>query len=152
MTVTYIEGERLVAEQVEAVEGFNSSNVSRGSWSVLNSGNSDHYAIIRRGELRREWITGRQVANNYRTIIEVWQRLVDDKTSYDALLEHAYNITARIDQYRKLSDTDGSLRDANLTGGSVVTEQWRNQADGPSWLKVELYLDWSEDEIITFAE
>lgn len=151
--MTYIAGETLAATQVANATGFSSTTVSRGNWNILNSGKSDHYAVLKRGEVRREWIANRIMTDNFRTIIEVWQRVVTtDSSAYDALLNHCDNITARIDQYRKLADTTGTLRDANITGASVVTEQWRNNSDGPSWLKVDLYLDWSEDENITFAE
>lgn len=150
--MSYKDGEILAETQVATVAGFSSSNVTRGKWSLLNSGLSDHYAILKRGEVSIEWVAAHISQDNYRTIIEVWQRVKDDQDSYDALLDYADAIEARLKQYRLLGDDSNTVLDANLTGASVVTEQWRNNADGPSWFKIDLYLDWSEQENVTFAE
>ena len=148
----YTDGEKLVEAQVALVDGFTTINVTRGKWSVLNKGASDHYVILKRGESSIVWVSHNFSQINYRTIIEVWQRVKDDQVSYDALLTYADDIKARLEQYRKLADTAGNVLDANLTGMSAVTEQWRNNSDGPSWLKVDLYLDWSSQTNVTFAE
>jgi hypothetical protein len=150
--MSYITGERLAESLIKGAAGFGTPNVTRGDWKILNSGNSDHYAILKRGEVSVEWQTMRISTTNYRTIIEVWQRVKDDQASYDALLTYVDDIQTRIEQYRKLADTAETVFDANLTGTGIVTEQWRNSSDGPSWLKIDLYLDWSNQENVTFAE
>jgi hypothetical protein len=150
--MSYIDGEILAESLVAQVTGFNNNNVRRATWRVLDSGNSDHYAILKRGETSITWEAMRLSVKQYRTIVEVWQRVKDDQASYDALLAYADDIITRIEQYRKLADTAGIVFDANLTGTGVVTEQWRNNSDGPSWLKIDLYLDWSEQDNVTFAE
>lgn len=150
--MSYHAGEVLAETQVAAVTGFSASNVSRAKWKLLNTGASANYAILKRGDTSLEWAAAHVKANNYRTIIEVWQRVTDDQASYDALLTHVDNIQTRLEQYRKLGDTTNTVLDANLTGMSGVTEQWRNNADGPSWFKIDLYLDWSEHKNVTFAE
>lgn len=148
----YYTGETLAEIQVASVTGFQSSNVTRGRWGLLNSGNNDHYAILKRGESPIEWVSHNVSQIRYRTIIEVWQRVKDDQESYDNLLTYADDIKTRLEKYRLLADTTGVVLDANLTGMSAVTEQWRNNADGPSWLKIDLYLDWSQQTNVTFAE
>lgn len=150
--MSYIEGEILAEAQVKLSDGFGSDNVVRGDWRILNTGKSDHYAILRRGVVAYEWQAMRINTATYRTVIEVWQRLKDSQESYDDLLTYADNIVTRIRQYRKLADTASTVFDANITGSGDVTEQWRNNSDGPSWLKVELYIDWSEQDNVTFAE
>lgn len=150
--MNYRNGEAALLVLVQGTVGFDGSNTGIANWKILNSGQSDHYAIIKKGETIRTWITMRQVSEQSRTIIEVWRRMVDDTDSYLALLEHADNIRTRIDKYRMLDDESETVFDANCTGSSVVTEQWRNNADGPSWLKIDLYVDWSEQNVITLAE
>jgi hypothetical protein len=150
--MSYLIGEKLIAAQIEEVTGFDESNVARGDWRLLNTGNSAHYAIIKRGAVVTEWVAHNISQDNYRTIIEVWQRLKDSQESYDDLLEHVAAIETRIKQYRLLADTAGVVLDANLTGASAMTEQWRNNADGPSWFKIEINIDWSEQTNVTFAE
>lgn len=129
-----------------------STSVARGKWGLLNSGHSDHYAILKPGAFSREFETMRINTTEWRTIIEVWQGYLDDGTTLTSLEGHVANIIARFDQYRKLADTTKAIQDANITGGSEVTEQWRNTGDGPSWLKQDLFLDWSEESNVTFTE
>lgn len=148
----YKAGEDALSVLVQSVDGFDGNNVSVANWKILNSGASDHYAIIKKAGATREWVTLRMIQENPRTIVQVWQRVTDDTASYDALLEHADQIKNRVDKYRMLDDESGTVFDANCTGESEVTEQWRNNADGPSWLKMDLYIDWSEQNVITFAE
>ena len=152
--MSYKDGEILIAAQVKLVSGFSDVNVARGDkWVVLNSGSSDHYAVIRKGEHRFEWDTLRIHTGYYRTIIEVIQRINDTQEAhYDACLEYADAIATRLDQYRKLADTTGSLRDANLTGGSEAKGIWTNTGDKPGWIMVDLFLDWQEQTNVTFAE
>jgi len=149
--MSYKTGEKLIEAQIHDVAGFDSSNVTRGDWKLLNSGYSDHYAILKRGETAYEWV-GKSHAENHRTIIEIWQRVKDDQASYDLLNDYVDVVKDRLDSYRKLADTTGTLRDANLTSAGNITEQWRNNADGPAWLKIELYVDWTEENYVTFAE
>lgn len=150
----YVEGEKLLEIQVSLAQGFDASNVTRGKWLILNTGNSDHYAILKRGEYTRIDTTMRQKTTQWHTIIEVWQRMIDDQDSYEALLTYCDNITARLDPYRKLADTAGIVDDANLTGGSVILEVQRKSAGDLLlwWLKTELYVDWTEDTNVIYAE
>lgn len=150
--MSYSIGEEAALNLVMGVEGFDAKNTVRGKWNVLNQGFSDHYAILKRGESSSVWDTLRNSQDNYRTIVEVWQRYTDDGISYEALLEHHENIKTRVKGYRLLGDDSGTVFDANYTGSSVVTEQWRNNNDGPSWLKIDLYIDWSEQNVITLSE
>lgn len=150
--MSYQTGEALALTQVQASTGFDSTNTSRGKWGILNKGSSDHYAILKPGPFSVEGETFTQKGRYWRCIIEVWQRYKDDGSSLTNLEGHIENIIDRIDQYRKLADTTGTIQDANITGGSEVTEQWIQGGDGPSWLKQDLYLDWTEEAQITYAE
>lgn len=148
----YKTGENALSILVQGTAGFDGKNVDIAKWSLLNSGNSDHYAIIKQGEVTREWLTLRMIQVKNRSVVEVWQRKKDDTATYNELLSHVDNITARIDTYRMLGDDSGTVYDANVTGSGVVTEQWRNNSDGPSWLKKDIYVDWSEQNVITLTE
>lgn len=147
-------GLTLIETQVKAVTGFNGTptNVSISKWGILNSGISDHYAVIRPGPAERPRLTMRIRDQQYRTVIEVWQRYKDDGTTLTSLLTHVNNITARLDKYRKLADTTGTIRNADASSLGDVTEQWRDNADGPSWLKREINVDWTEETNVTYAE
>lgn len=149
-------GLTLIETIVDGVSGFNKSgstqNVTISKWGILNSGRSDHYAIIVPGSVNRPRLTFRIRDSQYRTNIEVWQRYKDDGDSLTSLLGHVANIVAEIDKYRFLGDTTGALRNADVIELSEVTEQWRNKGDGTSWLKREIYIDWQEESNVSYAE
>ena len=149
-------GLTLIETQVNAVNGFASTgtaeNIAIAKWGILNTGKSDHYAIITPGPTERLRISFGFVDNGYRTIIEVWQRYKDDGTTLTTLIGYVDAIAARLDQYRQLADTTNKIRDAQVSGFSEVTEQWRNNADGPSWLKRDIYVDWKEESNVSYQE
>lgn len=149
-------GITLIETQVDAVTGFNktgaSANVAIAKWGILNKGFSDHYAIIKPGPVERPRITMRIRDNSYRTIVEVWQRYKDDGTTLTTLLGHCDAIAARLDKYPYLADTTNAIRVSDVSGFSEVTEQWTNNADGPSWLKREIYVDWKEESNVSYSE
>jgi hypothetical protein len=144
-------GLTLISTQVKAVSSFSASNVSIGDWKVLNRGASSVYAIIRPGVAARPPLSYNVRDNNYRTVVEVWQRYKDDGTTMTDLLGHVDDITTRLDKYRKLADTTATIRDANVTGYGEVLQMWTNDG-GASWLRRDVYVDWTEEESITYAE
>lgn len=144
-------GLTLISAQVQLATGFSSSNVVISKWGVLNSGKSDHYAIIKPGRSPRTQLTFSVKDNEYQTIIEVWQRYKDDGTSLTNLIGHVDNITTRLDKYRKLADTTGTIRDANVSEYSEVKEQWTKDG-GISWLSRDVIVTWQEEEQISYAE
>lgn len=154
--MNYKAGELLAAQIVEGVQGFGSGNVGRGSkWKLLNSGNSDFYAVLRRGQWAESFFTVSEKAQNFRTVIEVLQRVKDNLDDrYDELLEHADAVISCIDKYRRLGNTsaDDVLRDANITGGDEVKEIWLDQGRTLAWIKVDIYLDWIGEKHVIFAE
>lgn len=149
--MTYIAGEALVLTQLQAVDGFNDKNTSRGKWGILNSGLNDHYGIVKPGAFTREQAAMSANITTYQTIIQVWQRYKDDGDTLTDLESNVDLIIARFDQYRKLADTTNTLLDATLTNGGQVEEMW-NQAGGLSWLKQELIITWLEFDQVTYAE
>lgn len=144
-------GITLLAAQVAAATGFTSANVTIMKWGILNQGKSDHYAILKPGSTSRTALTFRMKDNVYQTIVEVWQRYKDDGTSGTTLLTHVDNVTARIDQYRKLADTTSAIRDANIIGYSELKEQWTKDG-GISWISRDVIVEWQEEELVAYAE
>jgi len=149
-------GLTLIETMINAVSGFDSTgsaeNIAIAKWGILNSGRSDHYAIIVPGVMNRPRSTLRTRDSQYRTNVEVWQRYKDDGTTVTSLLGHVNNILAQLDKYRKLGDTTGAIRNSDAIEVSEVTEQWRENADGPSWVRRTIYIDWVEESTPTYAE
>jgi hypothetical protein len=149
--MNYIEGEKIIAVLVEAADGFGADNVKRGAYGILNSGNSDHYAIVHAGGTVRDQETLTAKLNRHRTVVEIWQRLKDDVSSLDSLYEHVANVVNHLDPYRRMGDTADYIRDANITGVGEVKEMWTTKGDAPSWFKQEIYVDWSEADNVTYT-
>lgn len=149
--MAYPDGEALILTKLQSVTGFSATNTSRGKWGLLNSGNSDHYGIIKPGEFERFQIAMAANESRFNTIIQLWQRYKDDGDTLISLETHAQNITAYFDQWRKVADTTGTIVDAFISRGGEVTEQWTKDG-GLSWLKQDLVLSWKEHDNVTYAE
>lgn len=144
--MTYPSGEALVLTQLQSVTGFTSANTARASWQLLNSGASDHYAIIKPGKFAEDpdnnfcWI--------YQTTIQVWQFYQDDGTSNTNLQGYVNAVKDRFTKYRKLG---GGVIDSRVVGGSDMQERWSK--DGALvWLSQDVIIEWKEQEIVTYAE
>lgn len=148
--MSYSDGESLALTQLQAVSGFSTSNTSRGKWLLLNTGKSDHYGILKPGKWRKS--DRSPVGTIWQTIICLYQRYKDDGTSLIALEDSAAAVKLRFDQYRKLADTTGTISDSQPISGSEVTEVWTKGGNGPSWLKQEIVIEWSEENHVTYAE
>lgn len=144
-------GITLIETQVKAATSFSAANVTVAKWGILNSGASDHYAIIRPGKVIRSALSFVVKDNDYQTIVEVWQKYVDDGTSVTNLLGHVDNLTSRLDQYRKIADTTKTVRDMNVIEYSEVKEQWTKDG-GLAWLSRDVIVQWQEEEQVIYAE
>lgn len=151
MSYNYIDGEKLIAARVEEATGFSPNNVRRGAYGILNSGNSDHYAIIHAGGTARSQESFTAKLNTHRTIVEVWMRLKDDIPTLDALYEHVANVINKLDPLRDMNSDGTYIRDANVTGVGEVKEMWTTKGDAPSWFKQEVYVDWSQADNVTYT-
>jgi len=133
--------------------------VSRSNWGILDSGVSDHYAILKPGAFRRARISlaggagaNMTVEEIFTGIIEVWQ-LYTDETTTQANLESAMNnMMNRLDAYRKLADTTGAVRDAFSESGGEQREGWVKGGDGPVWIIQDITVSWTEEKTVALAE
>ena len=152
----YPEVEALVLTKLRRVTGFTGTtstteNTSRGKWGLLNSGNADHYGIIKPGEFERSQGAMSMNISRYQTIIQVWMRYTDDGTTLTSLETHVKNIIAYFDQWRKLGDSTGTVIESFIGNGGEVTEQW-NKDGGLSWLKQDLVLTTQVHDVISYGE
>lgn len=147
----YPEGEALALTVLQSATGFSSTNTSRGKWGLLNSGISDHYGILKPGDFSREQGAMSMNISTFKTVIQIWQRYVDDGDSLINLETHVKNVINYFDAKRKLNDTTGTIIEAFIDGGREVNEGW-NKDGGLVWLSWELILTWQEHNTITYAE
>jgi hypothetical protein len=149
--MSYSTGEALILTRVQACSNFSSSNTSQADWGILNSGKSDHYAILRPGVFSIEWITPLTYVAHWTTVVELWQQYTGPGTAESSLYARAADLLA-IQTYPKLGDTSGTIeRNATFSGGEDPKEMWRKDG-GPMWLKWELKIEWNEETTATYSE
>ena len=147
----YSEGEALILTRVIACNNFDSTNTSRGNWKILNQGKSNHYAILRPGAFDVEFDTICTYHVNWNTVIEVWQRYVDDATTRTELYARVADLFP-IMAYPKLADTTGNVLEWSVVSGGEEPEEMWTASGGPAWLRWKITLSWKEEGDITYAE
>jgi hypothetical protein len=129
---------------------FTSINSARGNWGIRNSGRSAQYAILLPGEHgNREMISLRTRQNQWRTIIQLWQRYKDDGDSLIDLEQLADAVLASLDAYPHIGDTGATVHYAQIINVGRFNQI---PLDAPAWLYVELVGEAIEHEEITFSE
>jgi len=145
----YSDGEALILTRVQACSNFDSTNTDRTDWKKLNTGNSDHYAILRPGEFRINWMALSSYHAVWTTVIELWMKYTDDGTTQASLYGYLNDLFAIL-AYPHMGDSSTVL-DANITGGPEPQEMWP-RSGGPVWLRWNINIEWTEETNVTFSE
>ena len=147
--MSYSDGEAAILGLIRAMPAFDRANVSRGDWKPLNSGASDHYAVLKPGDftVMAEALGGEAIVQ-WRTVIEVWQRWKDDSPTLLALEGHVAAVIGHLERYPALG---GVCLMARVAGGSELSRRWLEQG-GPLWAVQEVYVDWQEERFYTSVE
>lgn len=154
----YPAGEALVQSTLVAIAGSvwasagSKPNVSRGNFLLLNTGNSDHYAIIFPGDGNNQFIAASASERTWQTVIQVWQRYMDDGTSLTNMEALTDAIITQFDKYRKLTDSSGTIVDSNCKTIGKPEEMWNQAGNGPFWLRQMITIEWKEQLNVVFAE
>jgi len=145
----YKDGEALWLTRIQAIDGFTSANTSRGKWGILNSGENSTYVILKPGAWAREMIGLSQRLDTYQTVIQVWQRYIDDGASMTTLEGTVDTILTALDEYRLIGDTGNTIQDAQIV---EVREMVQTPAEAPAWIYTELIGEWREETTVNFQE
>jgi hypothetical protein len=150
--MSYSAGEALWLTRLRALSQFNTSNSTRGKFGIRNSGKSDHYAILVPGPWDRTYIGMNTRMDTFRTIIQLWQRYIDDGTTMTDLEALVDAVLAELDTYPRIGDTTGNIIDAAIVEVRELQMILAEPGGGPAWLLVELVGEWHEQTAVTFAE
>lgn len=146
--MAYSDGEALFLTRLRAMSQFTTHNSSRGKWGILNTGEAKQYAVLKAGT-RARVKSIKTVQETHRTIIQLWQRYIDDGTSYTDLMTLVDAVVAELDKYRTMGDTGDTVVKANIVEvGEVATSP---SPEAPYWLIVEVVGEWVEHHEITYA-
>jgi len=148
--MAYEDGEELIELRLHALATFGPNNVARGNYDILNKGKSDHYAILRPGPFRLAWDSPTVYRAYWTTVIEIWQSWKNYTTSYTDLLKWHKEIVDGLLPYRFLGDSDVVL-DGNPRSSAEIMEMWITDG-APQWLRVEVNIEWQEQNEVAFAE
>lgn len=147
--MAYADIEQLALEAVRQLDSFDTDNTSRGKWGIRNSGKSPHYAVLKPGASTLQWVTFRKYHANWRIIIQLWQRYVDDGGSMEAIEALKDEVVTGIQPERLLNDSQGRLSDTSIAGWGDLQQL---PADAPEWLLWEIFLDAREEVEVTFTD
>lgn len=147
--MSYGDGEANVLLRLQAMTQFGRTNATRGDWKPLNSGASDHYAVLRPGAftMSSDGLGGESLTL-WRTVVEVWQRWKDDAPTLLALELLVSQVIGQLERYPQLG---GAALMAQVAGGSEMSRRWLEQG-GPLWAVQEVYIDWQEERFYSVAE
>ena len=148
--MSYSNGEALVLARLREVTNFCATNTSRADWLILNSGASDHYAIVYDGTFEAAFPAAVTRHTEFVTVIEVWQQWTTDADTHANLLTHWTNIVEYLDKYQHLGDATKALS-AVVRAGSERQTAW-GKGGGPAWLLKEVQVAWTEERSITPSE
>lgn len=148
--MSYPDGEAQLLVLIQGMAEFDRRNTARGDWKPLNSGASDHYAIVKPGPFANvsETLGAGSAVTTWRTIVEVWQRWVDDGPTVTALEVLVGAVVEHLERYPSL---DGATLMAQVAGGGEMQQRWLKEG-GPMWAVQEVYIDWQEERFISVAE
>lgn len=148
--MSYLTGEAALLALIQAMPEFDRRNAARADWKPLSSGASDHYAVLKPGLFTnaQESIGAEATVTTWRTIVEVWQRWVDDGPTAIALQELAQRVIEHLEGYPSLG---GAALLAWVAGGGEMQQRWTKEG-GPMWAVWEVYVDWQEERFISVAE
>ena len=129
--MAYSDIEALIKTQVQAVSGFDATNVTRANFKFLNKGKARTYAILRPGSFERvQHGMGGAYLTTWTTFCEVWVRYKDDGESMTELQSQVSGIISRFDSYPKAGDATGNVQDCFVRAAAEPEEMWRNRGDG----------------------
>lgn len=157
--MSYADGEALILTAIRTATNFDSTNSGRNKYSLLNSGNADHYAITEPGAytVQEQGIAG--IGSGSRTtklttwtcIVGVYQRYLDDGDSQAALEAYHTEVMEAIEKYRRLADTTDTIQKARVVGGPEM-EYVTWTENGPVWAKWPINIQFEEARLVTFSE
>ena len=146
--MSYATGEAAILTLIRALSGYDTNNTDRQDWSLLGKGKAAVYAILRPGPWTNQRATITSSVRQWRTVIEVWRRYIDDSKPV-ALQSDVVTIVEQLEKYPTLNGASGVLR-AEIVGGGNM-EEIEIRTSKVLWAKWDIYCDWSEEKVITYA-
>lgn len=143
--MSYATGEAALATLIDSVSGWTSANIARQDWRILGRG-INYAAILRPGPFTIDDSTLSMKRYNWRTIIEVWARYIDDTVPTD-LQGYAQAIITLLNTYPTMGGLSGVIWGALVGGGEM---QERTLSNGSLWAVWEIYYDWSEEINVSY--
>lgn len=140
--MSYSQGEAAILTRLQAHEDFSSDNATRGDYGLLNSGHDNVYLVVRPGDPgEQEYITFRVYVVAWNTVIEVWQRYLNETTTLTDLEANVEKIKTQMESYPQLGLSQ--VQYSIMTIGTP-TEQWTEDGSALVWLKQEINIQWQE--------
>jgi len=145
----YNEGADLLLQRVRSLDEYGASNASDMDWTIITSGDSDHYAVIKPGAFQLSQMTMNEYMIEWISFIEVWVLYTDEVQSYSDLARYTVALF-EILAYPNLGDSSVVLQ-ATITASDDPEEMFQERG-GLEYLRWTITVNWKETKVITFQE
>jgi hypothetical protein len=152
----YVTGSSAILALLRGMSEWDSNNTSREDWSILNTGKSRRYAIIKPGEegYENEIISlgNATQIRLYNTVIEIWILAQKPGTDLHELQTLVGSVIETFDRYPNLGlGLGNAINGAVVLGGGDMLERWADSR-GATWLSWDVVIQWREERNTTSAE
>lgn len=136
---------------IQGLDAFADADVTRSDWTVLDRGSPPYVVLWRGAWEREEFYSGGGYMVFWMINVDVFERYLDDGSSYTNLEATAQGIEDELGKYPTLNSASGVVR-AILIGGSEPTQVFDRAGGGPHFLLQTLRLRVHEVEQVTGGE
>lgn len=155
--MSYATGEAAALTLIQTLAAWGVSNsistandTTNKSVTLLQSGDSASYCILRPGEFEREALNVNQsgFVTRWQTVIELWVlRPTDGDAAEKTLATLRGDIINKLDAYYRLNKTSGVLWAMVTRGGEIKDGELEEQ--GKAFIRQEVVLEWDEETNVT---
>ena len=148
--MTYAAGEALILTQIQALSSFNTSNSSRGIYSMLNTGAAKSYVILRPGPIvsNEETGGGGRYTTVWVTFCDLSVKLKDYGETLIEVENRREEIINRFRQYTH-ANNDSAIEKVAVVSAPDIIEV---TASSFKYLQQQLRIEWTEVSYVTLQD
>jgi hypothetical protein len=152
--MNYDAGEAAIEAVIQGLGDYDSSNVARGDWSLLNAPKAVNSAILVQDQPSVGEMYGMGGAKQYThyTRVELYRLLKANpvETTYTDHLAAVETMVNQLEKYRHLNDST-VCTDADVISISEPKRKWLNDG-GPIYIATDIVVEWIENIDITYSD
>lgn len=152
--MNYDAGEAAIETIIQGLGDYDSDNVARGDWTLLNAPKAANSAILVQHQPSVGEMYGMGGAKQYThyTRIELYRLLKANpiETTYTDHIAAVETLVNQLEKYRHLNDST-VCTDADVISISEPKRKWLNDG-GPYYIATDIVVEWIENIDITYSD